>query len=836
MNEPRDEMVDGSGGLRPPWRLLHATLTGLGRDVLAERGQQLDRIFQDEGLTSLLPGAAPVGWRCDPIPLPLGAAEFATLAAGLAQRARLLAAVLADVYGPQTLLAEGLLPPALVYANPAFLRPCQVTDGTSPGPRLQLYSAELMRDADGQWQVLADRTADAAGVAYALENRRALARVVPELFRSTQLRRLKPFFETWQDAMQRLAPQPGGNPGLALLTAGPSDKLWFEHVVLARELSCSLVEGGDLTVRDGLLFLKTLRGLQRVDVLLRRQDGRTLDPLELESGAADGIPGLLDAMREGNVRVVNDPGAGFAEAPALAPFLPALARRLLGEELLLPSLPALWLGQAAAAETVLADLPAWRIRSAFDGTENPVAASQLDLAARAELAGRIASSGEEYVALPPIRPSVAPCVGPEGMVPRPVVVRLFLVFDGSQWQAMPGGLARVLSEQDLVVGRLPLHALSKDVWVAAEEETELLGPANLGVSALPIRRTTGDLPSRVGDNFFWLGRYLERLEGAARLLRLAIAWVERPTPTPREVAELHSLTECLIAARLVKAEAVRGLGVAALGAELRQVAGPEGPLAGLLSEVHRLAELLRDRLTGEVYGTLHHSLRTLTASLHRVREGRSGAKGLDTLSQAMTGVLQFSATVAGLAAENMVRGGGRLFLDLGRRVERARAIANELACVLDQPGALGRPSRLEPGLRLALELRDSVITYRTRYLSVLQAGPVLDLVMADESNPRGLAFQLAATRDLLAELGGRADSPLASAAAQMLDEVQAMTRDVLAAPQQAGAAVKLAPRLKALAETVAQLSNRITRRYFALLPAVRSLGVEAEGRPLRGMA
>ena len=829
-------MVDGSGGLRPPWRTLHATLTSLGREMLAERAQQLDRIFKDEGLTSLLPGAAPVGWRCDPIPLPLGAAEFAELAAGLAQRARLLDAVLTDVYGPQTLLAEGLLPPALVYANPAFLRPCRVIEGSEYAPRLRFYAADLMRDADGQWQVLADRTADAAGMAYALENRRALSRVVPELFRSLQLRRLWPFFEIWQDAMQHLAPNPGGNPGLALLTPGPSDKLWFEHVVLARELSCSLVEGGDLTVRDGVLYLKTLRGLQRVDVLLRRQDGRTLDPLELDSGAAYGIPGLLDAMREGNVRVVNDPGAGFAEAPALAAFLPALARRLLNEELLLASLPVRWLGDAAARQEVLAGLPDWRIRSAFDGTENPVAVHQLDPAAQAELAARIATAGEEHVALPPLRPSMAPCASADGMVPRPVVLRVFLVFDGAHWQAMPGGLARVLSGQDVITGRMPLHALSKDVWVIAEDETELLGPAHLGVNTLPIRRTTGDLPSRVGDNFFWLGRYLERLEGAARLLRLAIAWLERPTPTPREVAELASLTACLVAARLLKAEVARGLSIGALATELRQAARQEGPLTNLLEEVHRLAELLRDRLTNEVYGTLHQSLTTLSAGLHRVCENQANAKGLETLSQAMTGVLQFSATIAGLAAENMVRGGGRLFLDLGRRVERARAIANELACVLDQPGVVDRPSRLEPGLRLLLELRDSVITYRARYLSVLQAGPVLDLVMADEANPRGLAFQLAATRDLLAELGGRADNSLAVAAAQLLEEVQAMTREVVAASQQATAAVALVPRLRALAADVAQLSDRITRRYFALLPAVRSLGVEAEGRRLRGMA
>jgi uncharacterized circularly permuted ATP-grasp superfamily protein/uncharacterized alpha-E superfamily protein len=841
MAEPRDEMVDGSGGLRLPWRQVHANLTGLGREVLADRARQLDRIFAEEGLTGLLPGAAPMGWRCDPIPLPLGATEFASLAAGLAQRAQLLEAVLADVYGPQHLLAKGALPPALVYANPGFLRPFRSIGAhglpASRPPRLQLYAAELLRDPNGQWRVIADRTADAAGTAYALENRRSLARVVPELFRGQQIRRLRPFFENWQDALQRLAPAGGGNPGLALLTAGSGDKLWFEHVVLARELSCALVEGGDLTVRDGTLFLKTLRGLSRVDVLLRRQDGRTLDPLELESGptrgAGAGIPGLLDAMREGSVRVVNDAGAGFVEAPALAAFLPDLARRLLGEELRLPGIAARWLGDGAAREAVLADLTHWRIRSAFDGSESPLLPAQMPPEERAALAARIAAHGEAFVALPMLTPSVAPWQSPEGKVPRPVVLRLFLLFDGTHWQAMPGGLARALSEQDALTGRLPLHALSKDVWVAAEDEADIHGPSQITVPALAIRRTAGDLPSRVGDNFFWLGRYLERLEGTARLVRLTIAWLERPTPTPREMAELQSLVSCLAAAGLVEEQAVHGLAGEALARALRQLARDGGRLAGLLAELTRLTELLRDRLTGEVYAAISQHLRALSQGL---RKAADAAKGLEPLAQAMAAVLGFSATVAGLAAENMVRGGGRLFLDLGRRMERARAIATELGCVLDQPGASHLPSRLEPGLRLALELRDSVITYRSRYLTVLQPAPVLDLVLADEGNPRGLAFQLVAVRDMLAELGGRTDAALAQSAATLLEEVRAMVQGVLDAPQQAAAALALPPRLKALAESVAQLSDRIGRRYFALLPAVRSVGLEGETRRLRGIA
>jgi uncharacterized circularly permuted ATP-grasp superfamily protein len=338
---PLDEMVDGSGGFRPHWRGLLGALAALGREGLAERALLLDRAFADEGMTSLLPGplatsaGSPAHWRCDPIPLILDPGEFDGIAAGLAQRARLLEAVLQDVYGAQRLLAEGALPPALVYANPAFLRACRQPAGPA-APLLHLYAADLLRGPDGRWRVLADRTAAPTGLAHALENRRALARHVPEFTRTRELRRLGPFFDIWLDALQRLGPPAEGNPAVALLTPGHASPLWFEHVVLARELSCALVEAGDLTVRDGALFLKTLRGLQPVDVLLRRQDGRTIDPLEAEQNTLQGVAGLLDAARGGAVRIINDPGTGFAEAPALAAFLPALAQRLLGETLALP--------------------------------------------------------------------------------------------------------------------------------------------------------------------------------------------------------------------------------------------------------------------------------------------------------------------------------------------------------------------------------------------------------------------------------------------------------------------------------------------------------------------
>jgi uncharacterized circularly permuted ATP-grasp superfamily protein len=350
---PIDEMVDGRGGVRAHWRPLLGIMGGMGAGALADRARRLDRAFEDEGIAGVLPGAKrDVAWRCDPLPMLLPAVEFAALEAGIIQRARLLEALLADLYGPQATLAEGLLPPDLVFANPGFLRACRSRGAAPPRPLLHLYAVDLVRGPDGYWRVLADRTSAPAGPGMARENRRLLGRVMPEAFRGAQVRSMRPFFDLWQDALQRLAPPEVGDPAVALLTRGSQSPRWFEDMLLSRELSCALVECGDLTLRGGLLYLKTLQGLQRVDVLLSRVDGASLDPLETTGSGTAGVPGLLDAARHGAVRILNAPGAALAEAPALAAFLPALARRLLGEPLALPSVETLWLGSDGAAARV----------------------------------------------------------------------------------------------------------------------------------------------------------------------------------------------------------------------------------------------------------------------------------------------------------------------------------------------------------------------------------------------------------------------------------------------------------------------------------------------------
>jgi uncharacterized circularly permuted ATP-grasp superfamily protein/uncharacterized alpha-E superfamily protein len=782
MPPARDELQDDLGRLRKPWRHMLGTLLGMGVAGLRERAAELNRAMAEEGAAAVMASPGAAQWRCDPIPYLITEAEFKALAAGLAQRAALLDGILRDVYGPRELLRQGLLPPALVYPNPHYLRPCRIT----PAARhLHLYAADLMRAPDGAWQVLADHTAEPAGLAHVLENRRMMARVLPDMFRSMEVAQIRPFFDQWQDALQRLAPG-DRSPGLALLTPGHGDRRWFEHVILARELGCTLVEAGDLTVRGGALWVKTLRGLSPVHVLLRYQSSLNLDPLELHEDARGGIPGLFGAARDGEVRVLNAPGSGFAEAPGLAGLLPVLCERMLGQALRLRSVESAWLGDPDGAARVAAEPAEWVVRSAWSRVAQVAEGAEAwALAAQRRLPA-----------------SFVPCLGEgETLVPRGVTLRLFLLFDGTGWRALPGGVARVEAAGG--------PRTSKDLWVLEEEGADIFGPGNLSVPALALRRTAGDMPSRVADNFYWFGRYLERLENAARLTRTLLGRLSRPGLLPRDVPELAALAACLVEARLLSADVAAGAAPGVLVEMLlRAMSRDGGTMAWLTSQVQRLADTLRDRLSVEMHSMIAQGGRGLKGARLALRQMRpDAAPGASTglLADFAGRVLEFSAAVSGYSAENMVRGGGRLFLDLGRRIERAHAIAVQLAHALDV-----RPDRTEAGLGLALELCDSVLTYRSRYLSVLQPAPVLDLVLADEGNPRALVFQLVSARATLAELAGDEGGLLTGMLDAAIAETRAIVGDVVSAPE----------RLRRIEGQVAALSDALGRRYFTLLPVV----------------
>src|SRR5882724_10182404 len=362
-----DEMALGQNELRPHWKNFAASLDRLGRNEIAVRWENARRIIREHGVTYNVYGD-PQGmdrpWELDIVPLLIPPEEWRRIEPGLTQRAKLFNLILADLYGPQRLLREGLLPPPLVFGNPAFLRPCH---GIRPPQDiyLHLHAADLARAPDGQWWVLADSMQAPSGTGYALENRIVLSRILPDEFRDCQVQRLASFFRIQRDTLRNLAPHNRDNPSVVLLTPGPYNETYFEHDYLARYLGFTLVEGGDLTVRDSKVFIKTLEGLRPVDVILRRVDDSFCDPLELRGDSFLGVAGLLEAVRAGNVTVANALGSGLVETPAFLAFLPSLCRHLLGEELKLPSVATWWCGQPKEQQYVIDHLDEIVVKSAF---------------------------------------------------------------------------------------------------------------------------------------------------------------------------------------------------------------------------------------------------------------------------------------------------------------------------------------------------------------------------------------------------------------------------------------------------------------------------------------
>ncbi|NHN88216.1 circularly permuted type 2 ATP-grasp protein [Acetobacter conturbans] len=856
---PIDEMVDGQGGVRPQWRHLLSILSELGHADLLGRRQQIALALSDQTgilsspspLSGLISAdektpEGPVGVVCDPIPLILKNEEFAALEKGVIQRARLLESLLRDIYGERSVLRDHLLPPALVWGNQGFLRGGNPDGGEAAGHFISCYAVDLVREPDGCWRVLADRVDRGNGIGLAIENRRQMARAIPEIFSSQPLRRLGSFLDRWQDGIQRPGSGESTNPSVALLTPGPASPHWGEHVILARELGCSLVETADLTVREGQLWLKTVRGLRRIDVLFIRQGGGSIDPLELDSVGPGGVSGLLDAARSGSVRLINDPRSGFAEALGLAPFLPRLTGWFLGEDPLLETIETVWLGDpetesfrerllGPAGEQDGGHADRWVITSALGSDRTVQRLSILDDAKKAQLAEKVRHAPWRYVAYREPLASLSPTVGESAIVPRPIVLRLFAIQEDDGWTVLPGGVARVFeSGEPVTVEPIRVVQTTKDVWVTVDEHVTQRGSSLVAHRPLAIRRDQADLPSRAADDFFWLGRYLEQIESGARLLHVTLAHIAGPDPSPRERADLEVLMRQMQATGIIHRVSMPGYGMSNIARNLAGTGSPDGYFARTLRKIIRLGPELADRLTQDVRDYLIHRANAILESF--VRHGRSGdpTKTLDHLFSGANDLLVYSATLSGFVAENMVRSGGRQFLDLGRRIERASSVLLDCASVLDQPDVHQR-GRMEGALRLMLELGDSVITYRSRYFSVVQPAPVLDLLLLDEDNPRGVGFQLTALRDSLAALVS--DSPSVPAAQQAASRELAAAAEairvtladlvnmVISADNQDAAAASLPAAIREAQRAVMSLSEQIGRCYFSVLNSPRLVGI-----------
>lgn len=829
--EAVDEMVDGSGRVRPAWRRVFGVVRALGAPALNERRRLLDRLATDEGAAGIRgDGGHPI-WRCDPVPLVLSAGEFAVIADGLGQRARLLDRVIADLLGPQTLFASGHVPPLAVLGRRSFVRPARF--GVDR-PRLVLYAADLIRAADGRWRVVNDLCARPAGVGQVLEQRAQLRRAMPELFRD-EIPAPDRFFERWRERLLALRPaNRDGDGALAVLGEGFPDPDWFEHVLLARSLGCALVQGADLTVRGGLLWQKHLTGLQRVDILIGRQDPSRLDPLELDWTAGAGVPGLMALIRSGRVGFANDPGAVLGEAPALAAFLPALAPLVLGERLRLEGPTTCWLGDPTSLEACAPPGEGWLIRSATDPDAAPVDPGALGTRARRRLDAEIAGDPGRFVAVEAIAPSVAPGAGPHGLEAAPVVLRLFLLRDGDdRWMALPSGFGRVLEPGEHPGAPLRRHGTAKHLLLVLSGDEDATTSAALSAAVpvapprppggrrRPVRIGDAEIPARVAAEFYRLGQASEELDGIARLLRALIPRLDRFGGRPRERVELGLLGAALRRTAILPDELIAepGLvGTAGLAAPLVRL---DGPLGRRVRREARRLDGLRDRLG---VGTVAILARSLGDVLDRFAPGEPGR-----LPEIAAAILGFSATLAGIAAESMIRGGGRRFLELGRAIVRAETAAAELALGLGDAATLPLPSGgglrsspdLDTTLAMLLELRDSLLTYRGRYPGPIEPGLALHLLLADRGNPRAIGTALESAAVLL---GGGADGGDAGPTALRLRErADTIAETAWNEDDAEAAAPALEVRLDTLARAIGALRGDVRRRMLELLPPRRSL-------------
>jgi len=814
-----DELVTGQKSIRYHWQGILSVIRALPGGGLSERVESARRQLEESGATvNLFGDLGKPSWHFDPLPFVITPGEWSGLEAGLVQRARLLDAMLADLYGPQTLLTERLLPPMLVHANRHFLRACRVTDGKPPVRHLGQYAVDLVRLSDGRWHVLADHTEVPSGAGYALEIRRVLARSLPEAFRSIPVRHLRPFVDRWHNSLAGLAPPDVARPNMAVLTPGSLSATYFEHVYLSRALGVPLVEGGDLVARDGEVLIKTLAGLRPVHMLLRRLDSAFADPLELRADSALGVTGLVEATRTGKISLANALGSGLVETPAMMPFLERLCQRLLGQPLRLPSLDVWWLGEPTAYAFAMAHLDSMIVRPCLGQDREPIVVGMLEPPQRKALEQRIAAQPGQFVAQYPVAPSLNPKWDGEGLVPSAVVLRCFVVADGDGYRVLPGGLAREPAGDTALRQLSRLNGTLKDVWVLAEDAADVQIPTSRRFHQLAVDRGSADLQSRVADNLYWLGRYIERLDNDSRLLRTTATRVAQGIIGGRESVELRLLGRLLDRANLMPPSAALAMPEsAAFQQGLMAVASEKRGLATVFDNIHRLAGTLRDRFSPDMTAAFG-------PMMNEVRNQLLSARGnLDPLLAALDEIVRFVATLSGLAQENMTRGTGWLFLDLGRRIERGQFVLGSALGPFQQS-----PIDWDAAMRIALELCDSTITYRTRYLGQLQPAPVLDLVVLDDSNPRAFAFQMRSIASHLGRLGQASGTKvpdiLISLDADLGRAVRLFNGEEKSWRHEGLALAVLREIADDGQERLEELSEAITRAYFSHVPMAQAVG------------
>ena len=765
------------------WGQFFESCSSDGLGPLGPRSTTLARQIRDNGVTYNVyadEGGPQRPWSLGLFPLIISAQSWQQIEAGVSQRVRLLDRLMADVYGPQQLVAQGLLPPALVQGHPGYLR---AMHGVQPvgGTHLHIAAFDLARGPDGNWWVVSQRTQAPSGLGYLLENRLAVSRLFPQAFEELQVQRLAGTYRALMDSMKSMS-SAGQDAHIALLTPGPYNETYFEHAYLARYLGITLVEGNDLIVRDQHLFLKTLRGLVPVHGLLKRLDDQFLDPLELRPDSTLGVPGLLQAIRAGNVLVANAPGSAFLESPALLGFLPALSKHLLGEELQLPALPTWWCGERSAMEEVLPRLHECAIKPTYPGllyqsNFDAVLGRNLSKRELDEWAGRVALHSDDHTIQAYVPLSQMPtwradqgkdepgASGPQGnLTLRSVILRVFAVSDGPQsWRVLPGGLARVASS-GAEIASMQRGGSSADVWVMTHgtvDKTTLLQPT-LTPGAISQRKRM--VTSRAGENLYWLGRYTERTENQVSLARLTLECLhgedQSSQPLLTWLSRMASVNTLVLPgvppATQARRVFERSLIASLASADLATSVGYN------LRAVRLAGSSVRERLSQEHWNVIVRAEEDLNHGCAQLAQASeySPLEALRVLKVAS----DHMAAITGAQTDRMSRDDGWRLLSIGRHIERLGFLARALHLGFETQSVLS-----DGGFEAMISLFDSAISFHAQYQQVREVAALVDLLVLDRDNPRSLGWVAQTLRGRLAKLAGSQPNELSELSLRLPD-------------------------------------------------------------------
>ena len=808
-----DEVYSPDGKVREHWRYLLEGLTSMGTEGLSDRQRKALRILRDDGATYNIAGEADTSrtWGLDPIPLLIDSEEWSRIETGLVERAELFDLILKDLYGPRELIRHRIIPPELLYSHHGFLRACQGV--RIPGDKqLILHGVDMVRNADGKMTVIGDRTQAPSGAGYALENRTVMSRVLPSLFRDSQVHRLSLFFQAMRRKMASLSPN-GDSPRVVILTPGAYSETYFEHTYLANYLGYSLVQGGDLTVRNGYVWMKSLDGLHRVDIILRRVDDTWCDPVELRSDSHLGVAGLLEVARAGNVVIANPLGSGVLENPALHKFLPEIAHFFLGHELALPSAKTWWMGDPEDRSHVLANLNKLIIKpTARRAGEQSVYCQTLNPAQLEKLRQQICAAPLHYIAQEANLPGSSPSWQHNELLPRPTVLRGFAVADQSAYSIMPGGLTRVASSSDQWIVSNQLGATSKDTWVLASEPQRRVS----FIEERPlvfVEDQTSDLPSRVVENLFWLGRYSERAEAGMRLLRTVFIQLNSTGVLPENVRDLLLKAVTQVTTTYPGFNGPSGASLAKPEDELLSVildSRRSGSITANLRAMLNCTEETKEMLSADTHRVINDLRDALSQLPAQLRNGLTAAPE-EALDPLVTTLLALS----GLTQESMIRGFGWRFLEMGRRLERTLQSTALLRALLVP---VLEDSEQEQVVETVLLTSEVLITYRRRYRTRPLLDQGLTLIMLDKTNPRSLHYQIDLLRQHIEQLQSRERSPVLTeehrSILEALTLVQLTRPAELAEAADSGIREIMDERLARIQTLLCTAANAVSDRYF----------------------